>query len=256
MAETSLIQWQKAKYWTRDFNPAIGCRPISAACANCWAKAWADRFGQSFAPHLASKQNPPMSGVVFCGNLTDLFGEWMETAQIWGYFSRLWHFKSPHGSPVPNDAVYLFCTKRVGRMCKVLEPYAEIGNAFFGFTAENQEWYDRRVGELKASGIGKDRFWVSAEPLLGPIRLGLDDQFLRERISWVVVGAESGKQRRPCELSWIEDIVSQCIMAGVPVFVKQICLPASGKFTNNINDFPAHLRIRQVPWAAKGREWT
>ena len=35
------------------------------------------------------------------------------------------------------------------------------------------------------------------------------------------MGCESGKKRRKTELKWIEDIVQQCVDAGVPVFVKQ-----------------------------------
>ena len=68
-----------------------------------------------------------------------------------------------------------------------------------------------------------------------------------EMFKWVVVGCESGPNRRPCKLEWVERIVEQCRIAGVPVFVKQICLP-NGTFTNKIEEFPEHLRIRQVPW--------
>ena len=97
--------------------------------------------------------------------------------------------------------------------------------------------------------------WLSAEPLLGPIDLkdcyaydGGD--YKRDVIpfKWLVVGCESGPNRRPCKMEWVESIVEQCLAANVPVFVKQICL-LNGKFTNKIEEFPEHLRIRQVPWA-------
>ena len=61
---SELIQWPKAKYWTAQWNPVIGCKPISPACENCYAAAWAKRFGQSFEPHR-TKQRPPRKGVVF-----------------------------------------------------------------------------------------------------------------------------------------------------------------------------------------------
>ena len=32
-----LIQWPGAKYWTKCFNPIIGCRKLSPACENCYA---------------------------------------------------------------------------------------------------------------------------------------------------------------------------------------------------------------------------
>ena len=34
----SLIQWPRAKYWDKCWNPMLGCKPISPACAYCHAK--------------------------------------------------------------------------------------------------------------------------------------------------------------------------------------------------------------------------
>jgi protein gp37 len=130
-------------------------------------------------------------------------------------------------------------------------------NQFFGFTAENQEWYDRRFKDVMDGRWPQwANLWLSAEPLLGPIELTPLDLAIGgigvPRIfQWIVVGCESGQNRRPCKIEWVESIVEQCLAANVPVFVKQICLP-NGKFTNKIEEFPEHLRIRQVPWATKG----
>ena len=63
---------------------------------------------------------------------------------------------------------------------------------------------------------------------------------------WVVVGAESGPNRRPCKIEWVESLVCQCRMFGIPVFVKQ--LEIDGKLEKDIAKFPKHLQIRQVPW--------
>ena len=41
-------------------------------------------------------------------------------------------------------------------------------------------------------------------------------------LGWVVIGCESGTGRRPCKLEWIESMVDQCKIAGVPCYVKQI----------------------------------
>lgn len=97
------------------------------------------------------------------------------------------------------------------------------------------------------------RRWLSLEPLLGPIDFreamavcnDIGDDF-RRAVDWVVVGAESGPNRRPCKLEWVELIVRQCREAGVPVFVKQ--LEIAGKLVKDINKFPPELQIRQVPW--------
>lgn len=244
------IQWPRAKFWDKCWNPIIGCQPCSPACENCYAAAWAKRFGQSFEPHLSSQTRPPRKGVVFCGNMTDLFGGWLEVKQSAVFIEKLFHKNRYSGLLEPNNAVYLFLTKRVASMEQTLREYSyvDIPHALFGFTSENQEWYDRRFTEFKKVPT-RFKGWLSAEPLLGPIDLGLDHVYPPEAapFSWIVVGCESGPNRRSCKIEWVESIVEQCREAGVPVFVKQICLP-NGRFTNKIDEFPKHLQIRQIPW--------
>ena len=247
----NLIQWPRAQYWDKPWNPIVGCRPCSPACDNCYARtATVDRFGQSFDPHKTKKVSPPSSGVVFAGNMTDLFGEWRTCGDM---------ARDINVALKQRAATFLWCTKRPRRMNAAVRYVAVdekmgalLGNHYFGFTAENQEWYDKRFAEFKkVPTIFKG--WLSAEPLLGPIDLGLDHVYPPEAapFQWLVVGCESGPKRRPCKLEWVESIVDQCRAANVPVFVKQICL-LDGEFTNKIEEFPKHLRIRQVPWATKG----
>ena len=234
----NLIQWPTAKYWTAQWNPVIGCKPCSPACENCYAAAWAKRFHKSFAPHVSSQMRPPRSGVVFCGNMTDLFGEWLSDDDVSIIISQTYNH-------TPN----LFLTKRTERMDIAANFDTKYGFRWFGMTAENQEWYDRRIKDFRSACLWHG--WLSAEPLLGPIDLGLryiapEDQ----PFGWLVIGCESGPNRRPCKLEWVESIVEQCRAANVPVFVKQ--LDIGGKYVTDINKFPAHLRIRQVPWAKEG----
>lgn len=76
-------EWGKgAKYWNKAWNPVIGCRKVSEGCANCYADGMAERFPElqdssgGFEPHTPKRmKNPPRSGVVFVGNMTDIFGE-------------------------------------------------------------------------------------------------------------------------------------------------------------------------------------
>ena len=232
-------EWKKgAKYWDHAWNPVIGCRKVSEGCANCYAARTMERFGQSFEPHLSKRQTPPKSGVVFVGNMTDLFGEWNEDAEIVEWFNML--------SPA---AINLILTKRVismGFATDCLENYRPWQHLWLGMTAENQVRYDERIGLFRC--LRNDcHHWLSAEPLLYPIDMQL--QYIAPEdmpFDWVVVGAESGPNRRPCKLEWIENIVDQCRWAGVPVFVKQ--LEIAGKLVKDINKFPPELQIRQVPW--------
>lgn len=243
-----LIQWPRAQYWDKPWNPIIGCRKCSPACEHCYAESMMRRFGAAdFSPHATGKSSPPHKGVVFCGNMTDLFGEWVPLKAIFRMLSCMWHHPNPHGGPVPLPATYLWLTKRVDRMCEALSNYTMCPNAYFGFTAENQEWYDRRMKDFRGGMPTLANGWLSAEPLLGPIDLGL--RYIAPEdapFEWVVVGCESGPNRRPCKIEWVESIVEQCRTANVPVFVKQ--LDIGGKCERDIMKFPKHLQIRQVPW--------
>ena len=241
-----LIQWPRAVYWDKPFNMWKGCEPVSPACDNCYARAILEgRFGEDFSPKRTKKtiKNVPTKGVVFIGNLCDQFNRFVPQAENMELFSWLFHNEKGKG-PVPNDATYLFCTKRVRNMADALMNYTEIPNAYFGFTAENQEWFNRRV-DCAADIPFRHKLWLSAEPLLGPIDMG----DMVKMFKFVVVGCESGANRRPCKLEWIESIVEQCRAASVPVFVKQIDL--NGKCERDITKFPKHLQIRQVPWSVK-----
>lgn len=280
---TELIQWPRAKYWDKPWNPVIGCKPVSSGCANCYARAlvtgrWnlTGICSPDFTPTFKPKSKIPKHGVIFCGNMTDLFGEWLDEHP----------FTGPNTFPDPvstfisetlddmrycfareNRPTYLWLTKRVERMCKALhEGLVDVGrqwwkldrlmrvprgkgcmnNQFWGFTAENQEWFERR----QKDSLGMPSWanlWYSLEPLLGPI--SMRGGIVRSTIKWVVVGCESGPKRRPCKVEWVENIVWQCMEAGVPVFVKQLDL--GGRCVTDIEKFPEHLRIRQVPWAKK-----
>lgn len=246
-----MINQTSAKWWNCTWSPMVGCHKVSPACKNCWAEVWAKRFHQSFTPHKGVHQNPPRHGQCFMGPVTDIFGDWRDTEDMAGDIIhaavRGWD----------ADATYIWLTKRVGNMCNALELANQtvrerwLSNHYFGFTAENQEWYDKRIEDFRGGMPLWANGWLSAEPLLGAINLGL--QYIApedQPFDWVVVGCESGPNRRPCKIEWVESIVEQCMSAKVPVFVKQISI--NGKCVTDINKFPAHLRIRQVPWSKKG----
>ena len=180
--------------------------------------------------------------------MTDLFGEWND--------SPLDAIEAT-AKKANADATYLYLTKRVPPMSAVLSaivmgcPYTDpeiFANHFFGFTAENQEWYEKRMNYCAQHFPAWANLWISAEPLLGEIDMCLYHYLMLPK--WVVVGCESGPKRRPCKIEWVESIVEQCRAANVPVFVKQ--LDIGGKCVTDITKFPEHLRIRQVPWAKEG----
>lgn len=106
---------------------------------------------------------------------------------------------------------------------------------WLGCSAEDQATLDKRLPHLLRCPAAVR--WLSLEPLLGPIDLGLGRPGgeclpelrhhsksvpLHTMIGWVVGGGESGPGARECEVGWIRSIVRQCHDARVPVFVKQL----------------------------------
>lgn len=251
-----LIQWPRAKYWTKAFNPFVGCKKISEGCQNCYAERVTAKFGingGNFAPEFMPNARPPKNGVVFVGNMTDIFGHWVPTSTLWDIFESL-----------SLDAVNLILSKRADRLDAVTNLWLadEKGkHLYFGITCENQDRFSERHLHIARACCSKR--WLSLEPLLSDIDMnvnvgieypsneGRGFDFL-ELIDWVVVGAESGPNMRECKIKWVERIVHDCRAAGVPVFVKQLHI--NGKLVTDINKFPEHLRIRQVPWIGRNKQ--
>lgn len=161
-------------------------------------------------------------------------------------------------------------------------------NLWLGVSCEDQRRADERIPDLLETPA-RVRF-VSAEPLIGQIdftRVAPDEDghinavrgYLRGgsgylvpetlRLSWVIVGGESGPGARPFDLRWARDIVRQCKDAGVACFVKQmgahpydsdrpgleadgshLRLRTKAKKGNDPAEWPEELRVRQMPETA------
>jgi protein gp37 len=67
-------------------------------------------------------------------------------------------------------------------------------------------------------------------------------------IGQILIGAESGPQRRECKLEWVRDILEQGREANIPCFVKQLHI--DGKVSNNPEEWPEDLRVRELAWRA------
>lgn len=132
---------------------------------------------------------------------------------------------------------------------------------WLGVSVENQPMAEKRVHHL-LSVPAKTRF-LSCEPLIGP----LDIPFLSD-LDWVIVGGESGNGNLPedpsvkygyrsCATWWIENIVEDCRLASVPVFVKQLGthlareLNLKERTGKDMQEWPEALRVRQFPYSVK-----
>lgn len=153
-------------------------------------------------------------------------------------------------------------------------------NIWIGTSVENQEAADERIPHLLKIPA-RVRF-LSIEPLLGAVDLlGISTTHWRgaeliscltgklydiwgqyvgatgERVHWVIVGGESGRNARPMHMEWVGDIVEQCKRSSIPVFVKQMgdnpfydgesIKRHLGKKGSDMSKWHTHLQIREVP---------
>lgn len=97
-------------------------------------------------------------------------------------------------------------------------------HVWLGASVESQE-YIHRVDELLP--VPASLHFLSIEPILGPVRLfGFGSPTWGKIppnafLDWVIVGDESGPDRREADLDWIRSLRDQCQAARVPFFFKQ-----------------------------------
>lgn len=156
-------------------------------------------------------------------------------------------------------------------------------NVWLGISAERQQEANERIPHLLQTPAAV-RF-VSAEPLLGPIDFSnigtssggnsaeknaltgdlwvpgcgsISSKTFRggKRLDWIIVGGESGREARPFNIEWADQIVAQCASADVACFVKQLgSAPLSDGYPMHLksgkggdwNEWPDRLRVRQFP---------
>ncbi len=149
-------------------------------------------------------------------------------------------------------------------------------NVWLGTSVENQATADDRIPALLNTPAAI-RF-ISAEPLLGPVDLTLDDlmyfdcaedcdyrfydyttgvtecrrcehSFKTEDVGldWVICGGESGPGARPMHPAWARTLRDQCAAAGTPFFMKQMSVVTPDGQRADKAAIPADLHIRQYP---------
>lgn len=173
----------------------------------------------------------------------------------------------------------LLCTKRPelfdARMLEVWHCEANVGqhvrefvhrwrhgraphNVWVIASVEDQERTTRISDLLKIPAVVHG---LSCEPLLGPLSLGLQEYQGPQpanagHIDWVIVGGESGRNARPCNVEWIRSIKDQCKAAGVACLVKQIGSNPIANITTVLphhpkggdpSEWPTDLQIQQFP---------
>ena len=237
MAEATNIEWCDST-----FNPWIGCTRVSPACDDCYAarSTPARTLGVAWGPGQPRRRTAPDTWEaprrwqrqaaefqaqhghrrrVFCASLADVFDN--EIPDAW----RMDLFKLIADTP---NLDWLLLTKRIGNAAKYLQDdglaFDVIGrNVWLGATVVNQTEADRDLPKLQCVPAAV-RF-LSVEPMLGPIDLGLDVPMCAgpdgSHVDWVICGGESGPKARPMHPDWARSLRDQCAAAGVPFLFKQ-----------------------------------
>lgn len=253
MGKTTGISWTDSTW-----NPFVGCRKVSQGCAHCYMFRDQEKFGNN--PMLIRRTSPatfnaPLkwkeSARVFTCSWSDFFiedaDEWR--AEAWDIIRR-----TPH-------LTYQILTKRPENILDRLpEDWGDgYPNVWMGVSVENQATADERIPALLNTPAAV-RF-VSYEPALEPVdfksfqpfSMRLDEPgsaasvlgILSGALGWIIVGCESGPNRRRMELHWAGDVIQQGAAAGVPVFVKQ--LPINELVSHDPAEWPEALRSREFP---------
>ena len=241
MGETTGISWTD-----HTFNPWWGCTRVSPGCVNCYAETFDKRVGgDHWGPGKPRRTfsdkhwNEPLhwdakakkDGIkrrVFCASMADVFD--VEAPE--GQRERLWELvrKTP-------NLIWQLLTKRVEGYENLPPDLLDNPNVWKGFTAEDQQRYDERWGQMKRwPGIT----WCSYEPAIGPLTMFK----VWHKPNWMVCGGESGNGRRPFEETWAVSLLRECRDRDVAFFMKQFGArtPTEGKAL-----IPEHLQIQEFP---------
>lgn len=210
----------KIEWATHVWNPTTGCTKSSLGCMNCYAHTFAERWrgipGHPYEQGFDLKLWPERLELplrwrrprrIFVNSMSDLFLEAVPDSFVRAVFGTMakadWH-------------TFLIITKWVDRMRALARDLAWPDHVWAGVTIESAAYLWR--GDVLRQVPAAVRF-LSLEPLLGPL-----DALDLAGIGWVIVGSETGPQRRPCDLGWVRAIRDRCVAAGVPLFLKQLHL--------------------------------
>jgi len=251
-------------YIDETYNVITGCSGKGCKVRDhCWAREMVKRFpaihgiinGVGGSRDVMGYEYPervPFSTVQFHPDRLDKPLRWRKPRQIGVCFTGDWMDDQVHSQWIDKmigvmfqtqQHTYFTLTKQPQRIVKEM-PW--INDSWGGFPrcvyngvsiTDQEDWNSKKHDFLRIPG----RKWISYEPAMQRVFFGPD----LYQVDWLVIGCESGKNRRPMPLEWAIDVVEQCKAAGVPVWVKQISL--NGKVVHDINLFPPELQVRQMP---------
>ena len=185
--------WCDMKYWTKSWNPIVGCRRASRGCESCWAEGMARRMACNPNQKIAGRfsqlldkhgrwngatcfdeakltepgkwRKPQIVAVCWMGDLF-INGDEADFERITMVFNAM----EKH-----NAHTYLLLTKRPENLWEFIDwKQAQLSgwepapNIWLGTSVEDQRTADVRLPELLTC---PGNLWVSAEPLIEQVTL-------------------------------------------------------------------------------------
>jgi len=222
--------------WTDEtWNPVVGCTMVSAGCRNCYAMQMAYRLERMGQDKYAGLTHEVSGRHVWTGEIRldeaalELPLRWRKPRRVFvNSMSDLFHPGIPDEwidrimavMRATPQHTYQILTKRPERMVQYCQDNLSVSpleNVWWGVSAEDDRMAQKRIPHLGDIPFKARRF-VSYEPALGPIRwrhqwAGFLDQ--------IIIGAESGPQRRPFDRRWAWETRDYCVEHGIAFFYKQ-----------------------------------
>ncbi len=270
------------------------CTRISPGCLRCYASAINIRFGNGLEYVVTNLSNieffidekivaEPLKrkkpATIFVGDMFDLFHEAIPDDLIAQVFTM---------AGAAKQHTFQFLTKRAGRMKRFMETHDTLGefpptHFWLGVSVESQKYADERIPLLLQTPAAV-RF-LSVEPMLEAVDVSRwllcfncmgkdrtacnenDADCIGRKVSWVIVGGESGPGAREFREKWAASIINECRASGVACFVKQMGSNAiremqwkdregelfservryQSRKGGDASEWPEHLRVREFP---------
>lgn len=236
------------------------CTKVSPGCQHCYMMELAKRRNKPLigypmwrgANAFKELRSLPTGSVAFINSMSDTYHEHVPLAWVHSIHNAAAYLRP--------DVTFLLLTKRPERALALAPFLSWPKNLWIGTSVENGDYLWRLDYLLNIPAAGH---FVSAEPLISALpeldrwisgRNAVVNQWggvsvypikPPRKLGWVIVGGESGKERRPFKQEWAREIRDMCFEAGTPFLFKQGSAFMSGQDRlldgREWNETPFHL---------------